>query len=287
MVSVSSTKVPPEVAELLGPARRRLSGYGECAVLAGSGNVAKIGPNHVVAREARILGELANSVPLELSALVASGFGWLVMEEVADVAAAWDERQFIELLADLARLHDPFASSPALDGGWLRDPAGADLAATLAGGGERLGVELPDPLARVLDDPSPVAGILARSRPLTLVHGDPNPANVRRPETIEGRVWIDWEWASAASAAVDLACWLGEWPWRFGRRFDREVCIGLYLGARRRPVERAELEHALDAALVLFLFANDLPNLAREEGSAALQALIDERSEALQRLGLA
>lgn len=287
MDPMSRAAIPREVAELLGPAHRRLTGYGESAVLAGGGRVAKIGPAHVVAREARILGEGVGPMPLERPTLVASGLGWLVMEEVADVDVPWDERQFIGLLADLAALHEAFEGSRALAGGWLRDPAGADLEATLAEGGDRSGVELPDPLARILEDPAPVARILTGSPPLTLVHGDPTPANVRRPGAFENRVWIDWEWAGAAPAAVDLACWLSEWPWAFGRRFDRELCVSTYLGARRRRVDRAALERALDASVVLFFFANNLPSLARCSGSAALEALIADGSKALQRLGLA
>lgn len=279
--------IPREVADLLGPAPRRLVGYGASAVLAGRGRVAKVGPVHVAARETHVLGELRGRVPLALPPLVGSGAGWLVMEEVGDIAAPWDERQFARLLGALAGLHDAFEDSSALGGGWLRDPAGADLEATLVEGGDRPGVELPEPLARAFEDPGPVARVLARARPLTLVHGDPTPANVRRPGTGEDRVWIDWEWASAASPAVDLACWLTEGPWEFGRRLDRELCLASYLGARRRPVDRAELERALDAALVLFFFANNLPSLGRHAGGAALDALVAEGSEALERLGLA
>ena len=282
---MNATQIPEAVASLLGPAPRRLTGYGESVVVAGRGRVAKIGPADVVAREARILGQRVGRMPLEVPTLVASGTGWLVMEEVADIVVRWDESQYVELLVDLAALHDAFEDAPALSGRWLRDPSGAHLQATLAEGGDRSGIELPAALARILDDPAPVAQILAESRPVTLVHGDPTPGNVRRA-AIGHRVWIDWEWASAASAAVDLACWLNEWPWAFGRRYDRELCIDTYLRARRRPVDRAQLGHALDAAIVVFFFASNLPSLARASGTEALNALIAEGFEALQRLGL-
>lgn len=253
-------------------------------MLAGRGKVAKVGPATVVAREARILSDDAGLLPLDVPALVDSGAGWLVMDEVSDIAVRWDARQYTQLLVDLAALHDAFEAASVLQGDWLRDPGGTDLQATLAEGGDRSGIELPVALGRIADTPEAIALILARSRQVTLVHGDPTPANVRRP-AIEQRVWIDWEWASAASPAVDLACWLAEWPWKFGRGFDRDACVETYLSARRRPIERVELEYALDAALVLFFFANNLPSLARSSGHQALQALIADASDALQRLG--
>ncbi len=281
-IPVNRVQIPQEVTRLLGPAPRRLTGYGHSAVLAGRGKVAKIGPDRVVAREARILGQHGGRLPLEVPTLIAAGFGWLVMQEVPDVASRWDEREYTDLLVDLAALHDAFEESPVLAGGWLRDPSRRDLQATLTEG-DRSGVELPAALEQAANDPAVVAQILAASRPVTLVHS--TPANIRRPGPASQRVWVDWEWASKASAAVDLACWLNQWPWQFGRRYGRERCIETYLKARRRAVDSRELEHALDAALVLFFFANNLPGLAREVGPGALEALIGEGSEALQRLG--
>lgn len=275
--------LPPEVTALVGETPRRLVGYGAATAFAGQGMVAKVGPPAVLAREARILGGEMGCLPLEVPERIAAGPGWLVMREVPNHGGAWDEPGFAALLGDLARLHDTFESSPALAGGWLRDPAGADLAATLAEGGDQTGIELPDALAQVRANPEPVARLIARSGPLTLVHGDPTPANVLR---LGGRrVWIDWEWASAAPAAVDLACWLGEGPWQFARRLDRDASLTTYLAARERPVDRPAFERALDAALVLFLFANNLPSLARAAGREALQAMIVERVEALARIG--
>ncbi len=37
---------------------------------------------------------------------------------------------------------------------------------------------------------------------------------------------------------LPLACWLAEWPYHFGRRFDRDRCVETYLNARRRQVDR-------------------------------------------------
>jgi len=276
--------LPAEVTALVGETPRRLLGYGAATAFAGGGMVAKVGPPEIVAREARILGGQLGCLPVEVPELIAAGPGWLVMREVSDHAGAWDEPGFAALLGDLALLHDAFESSPALAGGWLRDPAGVDLAATIVEGGDQKGIELPDALTRVRADPGPVARVIARSGPLTLVHGDPTPANVLRPGG--RRVWIDWEWASAASAAVDLACWFGEGPWHFARPLDRDAALTAYLAARRRPVDRDAFELALDASLVLFLFANNLPSLAREAGSEALQAMIAERLGALGRIGL-
>lgn len=276
--------LPPEVAALVGESPRRLVGYGAAAALGGRGMVAKVGPAAIVAREARILGGELGGLPLAVPELIAAGPGWLVMREVSDHGGAWDQPGFAALLGDLARLHDSFESSPALAGGWLRDPAGADLAATIAEGGDQPGIELPDALARVRADAGPVAQLLASSGPLTLVHGDPTPGNVLRPG--ERRVWIDWEWASAAPAAVDLACWLGEGPWQFARRLDRDAALATYLAARRRAIDRPMFERALDASLVLFVFANNLPSLARKAGREAMQARIAQSLDALERLGL-
>jgi len=270
---------------MLGEAPQRLLGYGAAQVFSGAGYVAKIGPPAVVAREARILGDDV-ALPLTVPRLVASGPGWLVMEEVPDEPRRWDEDQFAALLGDLARLHDAFEGSRALDGGWLRDPAGRDLAETIAEGGDRSGVELPGSLARVLDDPSQIASILLNSQPITLVHGDPTPNNVRRPPGHSERVWIDWEWASAAPAAIDLACWLAEGPWQFARPFDHERYLAVYFERRARPIDHPVFRRALDAALVLFLFSDNLPSLARSSGREALQLTIAERAEALKRLGL-
>jgi len=174
------TALPPEVTVLVGETPRPLTGYGEARVVAGQGRVAKLGPRSVIVREARILCVEAGRLPLALPEPVATGPGWLVMQEVPDHGGRWDERGFATLLGDLARLHDAFEGSPVLGGEWLRDPAGLDLAATLAEG-QRGGIELPEPLARVLSNPRPIADVIARSRPLTLVHGDPTPENVRRP----------------------------------------------------------------------------------------------------------
>lgn len=281
---MSSLALPPEVTALLGRRPERLTGYGESVALRGQGKVAKIGPASVTAREARILDSPVGSLPLRVPRLLAEGDGWLVMEEVANIGATWDEREFAALLPDLAQLHDAFESSSWLEGGWLRDPTGADLAATLAEGADRAGVELPEPITRVLENPQPVADALARSGPATLVHGDPTPANVLRAVSPDRRVWIDWEWASRAPAGVDLACWLNEGPWQFGRRLDRDRCLLAYLDARSRPVDRRLLERSLDAALVIFFFANNLNSLAREAGRDALQSLIAECREALERL---
>lgn len=276
--------LPAEVAALLGDSPRRLGGYGAAMAIGGRGMVAKIGPPATVEREARILGGELEGMPVEVPELIATGPGWLVMGEVADHGGAWDEPGFTALLADLAGLHDRFESSPALAAGWLRDPTGADLAATVAEGGDQEGIELPEALNRVRADPEAVAQIIAGSGPLTLVHGDPTPANVRRPPG--RRAWIDWEWASAAPAAVDLACWLDEGPWHFKRSLDRDAALETYFAARRRAVDRPAFEHALDASQVLFLFANNLPSLARAAGRDALQSMIEERVEALGRLGL-
>ena len=274
-----------EVTDFLGATPRRLLGYGAATTLAGRGKVAKVGPPVVTEREAGVLGARLGPLPIEVPTLVSHGPGWLVMDEVPDHGGAWTEAGFAELLIDLARLHDTYQASPALECGWLRDPAGNDLRATLDEGGDWTGVELPEPLVQARSDPHAIAQIIATAQPLTLVHGDPTPHNVRRPERGR-RVWIDWEWASAAPAAVDIACWLGEAPWQFGRTLDRDTHVTAYLNARSRPVDRAEFERTLDAALVLFLFANNLPSLARCSGARALQALLTERTDALARLHL-
>jgi hypothetical protein len=94
---------------------------------------------------------------------------------------------------------------------------------------------------------------------MTVLHGDPWPANILRPAPGR-RVWVDWELASLGPAAADLASWLGQTPWHTGMPADGH--LEAYLAARSLPVDRPGFERALDAATVLWFLCYDVPRLA-------------------------
>jgi hypothetical protein len=266
---VTLASVPSDVAALLGPHPEERSGEGECRVLAGRGLVAKFGPRFLVEREVWVLrqGELPVAVP----ELVAGGPGWLVVPEVTDTAESWSEEDLRGALADLASLHQAFQDGP-LEGPLRRitEDAGVDA---LLEDGRRSGTPLPPPLDRLLDDPTPLLEVL-RSQPVTLLHGDPWPGNVRRPRPGR-RVWIDWEQASAGPAAADLASWLDQTPWFLGRDIDPGADLDHYLEARGNDLHRPDFTRVVDAASVLWFLAFDVPRLptrATPEQAAAMTA---------------
>jgi hypothetical protein len=183
------------------------------------------------------------------------------------------------LLDDLAALHSRFQG--AITAGPLRVGARALIARHASFGAWRR-VELPGALAEILDNPEPLVAILD-SQPSTLVHGDAYPANVIRGAGPR-RVWIDWEDALIGSAAIDLAAFYGSGPWFLGRSLDRERCLARYSDSLRVP--NFELDRSFDAAVVLWTVSQDLGALKKERGRHALEAFVQERVDALDRLAL-
>jgi len=250
------TSLPGAVTALLGPDIVDHSGAGACRVVSGGGLVAKVGPPDVVAREASVL---ATPLPVSVPLLVDAGPDWLVMTAEDDDASPWEEPDLRAALSDLARLHDAFQSFTLEDGdAFLRQPFSPEGVEALLAPTRRLSFPLPDPLADLLDDPTPIV-TAAEAEPMTVLHGDPWPANILRPAPGR-RVWVDWELASLGPAAADLASWLGQTPWHTGVPADGH--LEAYLAARSLPVDRPAFERALDAATVLWFLAYDVPRLA-------------------------
>lgn len=250
------TPLPGEVVALLGAGLLEQTGAGACRVVSGGGLVAKVGPPEVVAREAALL---RTPLPVGVPALVDAGHGWLVATAEDDDDTPWSADELRAALSDLAHLHDAFAGSVP-DGvrPVLRRPFSAEGAGALLGPVRGLRFPLPDELAALLHDPTPLLEAAGRE-PLTVLHGDPWPGNVLRPSPGR-RVWIDWELASLGPAAADVASWLNQTPWHTGSPADGH--LDAYLAARSRPVEPERFERALDAATVLWFLAYDVPPLA-------------------------
>jgi Predicted choline kinase involved in LPS biosynthesis len=250
--------IPAEVAALLGPGAEDRSGEGAGAVLAGNGHVARIGPPEVVAREAFVLG--LDTLPVARPALVAAGVGWVVTKDVADHEGGWSNGDLHGALADLGRLHDHYESAlPAGADAVLRHPFDGVTTDGLLAGARPHGDLLPPLLARLLAEPAPLLDVLGRE-PVTLLHGDPWPANIRRPGPGR-RVWVDWEQASTGPAAADLATWLDQTPWYLRREVDTGEHLAAYLAARRRPADPVAFRRAVDAASVVWFLAFDVPRL--------------------------
>lgn len=259
------TALPGAVTDLLGPDIVDQSGAGACRVVSGGGLVAKVGPPDIVAREASVL---ATPLPVAVPLLIDAGPGWLVMTAEDDDGGPWEEPDLHAALSDLARLHDAFHSYTLEDGdAFLRQPFSSEGVETLLAPVRELSFSLPDVLADLLDDPTPIVAA-ADAEPVTVLHGDPWPANILRPAPGR-RVWLDWELASLGPAAADVASWLSQTPWHTGMPADGHLEV--YLAARSLPVDRPGFDRALDAAMVLWFLAYDVPKLAagRHQGPTA------------------
>jgi phosphotransferase family enzyme len=256
--------LPGAVTALLGADVVDHAGAGACRVVSGGGLVAKVGPPDVVAREASML---ATPLPLSVPVLVDAGPGWLVMAAEDDDGSPWEEPALRAALSDLAGLHDAFQSFSLEDAeAFLRRPFSPEGAEALLAPIRRLSLPLPEALADLLDDPTPIVAA-AEAEPATLLHGDPWPGNILRPASGQ-RVWVDWELASLGPAAADVASWLGQTPWHTGVPADGH--LDAYLAARALPIDRPRFERALDAATVLWFLAYDMPQMAAERPGRAL-----------------
>ncbi|MFD0556507.1 phosphotransferase family enzyme [Stackebrandtia endophytica] len=269
-------ELPEPVRALLGASIEPLTGYGASRVYRGNGLVAKVGPG--AAAERHVLTRLA-PLPIETPESVADGEGWIVMAEVADTAdRIWPLPELVELLDDLAALHDSHQAHPALTG-----PLAVSLVEyfeRLAGYGDATG--LPERLRAALAAPQHLIALL-EAEPVTLVHGDPYPRNILRPAAGR-RVWIDWEDSLAGPAALDVAAWAMEGPWGSGSSIYGPAALDHYLARRRAPVERRRFSLAVDAASILLTPSQNLTELADSRGSGAVAAFVADRLAALDRL---
>lgn len=257
--------LPEEVRRRLGGGSVELTRLGASRVLRGAGCVVKVGPPRRIARETYVLRDLRGRLPLAVPEVLDAGDGWMVLADLGpdDPPADWSPAP----IRDLAAMHLAFAGDPAVDHAALADPFGAagagagaeagdgDGVGAEAGDGVGAGVtgaELPEPLATLRADPSPLRAAIA-GQPATLVHGDAWRGNLLwragRP------YWLDWEEASRAPAVADLATWL------YGTPFvpptpTPDADLAAYQEVSG-PVDRV----ALDAAFLLLFLTLDVPVL--------------------------
>jgi aminoglycoside phosphotransferase (APT) family kinase protein len=175
-------------------------------------------------------------------------------------------------------VHELFEGSTGIDDARFRDVFGREREGLLAAARAAPPEGMPEPLASLLVDPSPLTAIVD-AEPRTLVHGDAWPGNVlaRGPGDY---VWLDWEEAGAGPAALDVAVWLYGSPWVPGSA-SPEGDLGAYVSARTTPVDPRAFKRAVDAATVLAFLLLDLANMG--EGERGLTEQILERRNTLAR----
>lgn len=215
---------------------------------------------------------LALDLPVRRPKLVDHGADWVVMEDVPDHEAPWTPTELMTILADLSALHA--APVDALMGSPLDESLTAWSRCVRTYG--NVSVPLPQSLRTVLENPTPLLDVLAAG-PRVLLHTDLYRANIRRPSPGE-RVWIDWDDALLGPPALDVAAWLLDGPWFFGRTLDRDNVCAAY----GQEID----DNQLDAAVVLITLTQDLVSLGEERGQAVADAFVDDRMDCLARLGL-
>jgi hypothetical protein len=264
-------QLPPEVLMRLGPSPQDLTRLGSSRVMRGNGLVAKAGSPEGIAREAFLLGEAVALMPLGLPRLVDAGPGWILMEDVggepvtpADVAP----------LDGLARMHELFEGATGIEHERFRDVFGRERDGLVAEARVSANAAaLPEPLASLLADPSPLIDLVA-AQPRTLVHGDAWPGNV----LVRGAefVWLDWTGSGAGPAAFDLAVWLYGSPWAPGST-SPEGALGAYFAARTTRIDPSAFKRAVDAAAVLGFLLTHLARLTDREPDL-IERVIERRN---------
>ena len=116
--------------------------------------MAKAGSPEGIAREAFLFGEAAALLPVGIPTLVASGPGWILMEDVGGEPAAPDD---VSPLDGLAPMHELFEGATGIEHERFRDVFGREREELLAlARGSANAAALPEPLSSLLDDPSPL-----------------------------------------------------------------------------------------------------------------------------------
>ncbi|HLF99448.1 MAG TPA: hypothetical protein VI916_03185 [Acidimicrobiia bacterium] len=284
---MSRPAIPPFVQARLGPAPVDLTGAGSCHVMKGHGLVAKAGPPEVIERERYALEDLGPQLPLVVAPLVDAGDGWLLFDDVDDTDVPWAPSDVGAALSDLANLHAAFVAAPALADPRLVHPLGDGLDGALAYARRMAGLDSILPGAAALAaDPSPLVDAL-HEQPSTLLHGDPWPLNVLRPEPGR-RVWLDWAGVAAGPAALDVASWLDQSPWVLDGPDHPSVAQQLdgYVDAAAIDDVPA-FTRAVDAATLLWFLTIDLPRLpVVRHAPDVVERLLAPRRAALARLTL-
>ena len=268
---VPMTELPADVLMRLGPSPQDLTRRGSSRVLRGSGLVAKVGAPEGIAREAFLFGEAAALLPVDVPTLVASGPGWILTEDVGGESAAPDD---VAPLVTLAPMHELFVGATGIEHERFRDVFGREREGLLAlARGSANAAALPEPLASLLDDPSPL-DTLVDAEPRTLVHGDAWPGNVltRGKEP----VWLDWAESGAGPAAYDLSMWLYGSAWAPGST-SPEGALGAYLAARTTKVEPLGFRRAVDACAILGFLLTQLARLTDREPDL-IERVIERRN---------
>lgn len=271
------TELPADVLMRLGPSPMEQARLGESRIFRGNDLAAKFGPEERIAREAFLFGEASALMPIGVPVLVDAGPGWILTQDPGDEPAPPND---VSPLAQLATMHELFQGATGIEHGRFRDVFGREQDPLLvAARGSSIADALPQPLASLLADPSPLLSIV-EDEPRTLVHGDAGPRNVvaRGPEDF---VWLNWEDAGAGPAALDLAVWLYGSA-RAPGSMSPEGALGAYLAARTTPVEPRGFKRAVDAAAVLGFMLLDVASLP--DGDPDLHAGIVERRNELARL---
>ena len=265
------TELPADVLMRLGPTPQDLTRLSSSRVLRGNGLVAKIGSPEGITREAFLFGEATALLPVSVPTLVASGPGWILMEDVGGEPVVPDD---VTPLEQLAPMHELFVGATGIEHERFRDVFGREREGLLAmARGSANAAALPEPLASLLDDPSPLVAIVD-AEPRTLVHGDAWPGNV----LTRGKefVWLDWTEAGAGPAVYDLSLWLYGSAWAPGST-SPEGALGAYLAARTTKVDPLGFKRAVDASAVLGFLLTQLARLTDREPDL-IERVIERRN---------
>jgi hypothetical protein len=246
---------------------------GSSRVFRGNDLMAKFGPEERIAREAFLFGEASALMPVGVPVFVDAGPGWILTQDPGGEPASTTD---VSPLAGLASVHELFQGATGIKHERFRDVFGREREGLLAEArASSVAAGLPEPLASLLADPSPLLSIVD-GEPRTLVHGDAAPANVvaRGPDDL---VWLNWEDAGAGPAAYDLAVWLYGSP-RAPGSMSPEGALGAYLGARTTSIDPRACKRAVDAAAVLGFVLLDIVNLP--DGDPDLhRGIVEPRNE--------
>ena len=168
-------------------------------------------------------------LPVSVPTLVASGPGWILMEDVGGKPRCTGRRRAAR---GTAPMHELLGGATGIDHERFRDVFGREREGLLAlARGSANAAALPEPLASLLDDPSPLDAFVDAD-PRTFVHGDAWPGNV----LMRGKdfVWLDWTGPARDLPRTTCRCGSTAPRGRRVRRALRERSAPTWRPARRR-----------------------------------------------------